>query len=162
MWAPPPHKFEYEAVQEGKPGGAIRIKGDWEKTYITEVLIDAGPRCLNGRLHTRPFHKLAVRQLQALWADWGKAGLLDRVLFCGGFFVPRFIRGRTDKLSNHAFGTAFDINVAWNGLGQVPALVGQEGCVRELVPIANRHGFYWGGHYHDRLDGMHFEMATPP
>jgi len=37
-------------------------------------------------------------------------------------------------------------------------LVGQKGCVRELVPIAHENGFYWGGHF-SRLDGMHFEIA---
>ena len=46
----------------------------------------------------------------------------------------------------------------WNGLGARPALVGQKGCVRELVEIANRNGFYWGGHF-TRLDGMHWEVA---
>jgi hypothetical protein len=38
-------------------------------------------------------------------------------------------------------------------------LVGEKGSVRELVPIANRWGFYWGGHYNGRPDGMHFEVA---
>jgi hypothetical protein len=38
--------------------------------------------------------------------------------------------------------------------------------VRELVPIANQHGFYWGGHFRynkhtDQSDGMHFEWARP-
>ena len=33
-----------------------------------------------------------------------------------------------------------------------------KGCVRELVPIAHDHGFYWGGHF-TRQDGMHFELA---
>jgi D-alanyl-D-alanine carboxypeptidase len=70
-----------------------------------------------------------------------------------------FIRGRPGELSNHAFGAAFDINFPWNPLGEVPALVGQRGCVRELVPIANRFGFFWGGHFHNRLDGNHFEVA---
>jgi hypothetical protein len=32
--------------------------------------------------------------------------------------------------------------------------------VRELVPIANAFGFYWGGHFGaGRVDGMHFEVA---
>jgi hypothetical protein len=62
-------------------------------------------------------------------------------------------------LSNHAFGGAFDINDQWNGLGETPALVGARGCVRELVEIANRFGFFWGGHYSHRPDGMHFEIA---
>ena len=33
-----------------------------------------------------------------------------------------------------------------------------KGSVRQLVPIANELGFYWGGHF-NRRDGMHFEMA---
>jgi hypothetical protein len=28
------------------------------------------------------------------------------------------------------------------------------------MPIANRCGFYWGGHYQSRMDGMHFEIAV--
>lgn len=64
-----------------------------------------------------------------------------------------------DAASNHAWGTAFDINVPWNGLGATPALVGARGSVRKLVPLANEHGFYWGGHFNGRPDGMHFEIA---
>jgi hypothetical protein len=41
----------------------------------------------------------------------------------------------------------------------MPALKGELGSVRELVPLANRHGFYWGGHFRGRPDGMHFEAA---
>jgi hypothetical protein len=36
--------------------------------------------------------------------------------------------------------------------------MGEHGCLLELVPIANEHGFYWGGHF-SRKDGMHFEIA---
>ena len=43
-------------------------------------------------------------------------------------------------------------------LGAEPAWPGQRGCVFELVPIAHKFGFYWGGHF-KRRDGMHFEMA---
>lgn len=93
-----------------------------------------------------------------MWAEWEKEGLLDRVLSYGGTFVPRFIRGSKTQLSNHTFGSAFDINVPQNMLATMPALVGKKGSVRELVPIANKHGFYWGGHF-TRLDGMHFEVA---
>jgi len=28
------------------------------------------------------------------------------------------------------------------------------------VPLANKWGFYWGGHFGGRLDGMHFEVAV--
>ena len=61
-------------------------------------------------------------------------------------------------LSNHAWGTAFDINAALNPRGTVPVFRGQPGSVRELVPRANDLGFYWGGHF-SRRDGMHFEVA---
>jgi len=105
------------------------------------------------------FHRSAAAQLEALWAEWDTAGLLDRVLTFDGSFVPRFIRGSTTTLSNHAFGSAFDINADFNPLGAVPALVGKRGSVRELVQIANQHGFFWGGHFKGRKDGMHFEIA---
>jgi hypothetical protein len=106
-----------------------------------------------------------------LWQAWERAGLLDRILSFQGGFVPRFVRntaGRNPRpLSNHAWGTAFDINAPQNRLGVEPALLGQTGCVRELVEIANQHGFFWGGHYRNRRDGsigkdgMHFEIAHP-
>lgn len=35
------------------------------------------------------------------------------------------------------------------------------GCVFELVPLAHQFGFYWGGHFKTRRDGMHFEVAKP-
>ena len=104
------------------------------------------------------FHKKGKAQLEKMWSDWEKAGLLHLVLTWSGSYNPRFIRGSRTVLSNHAFGTAFDINVEWNKLGAVPALAGRKGSVRELVKIANDNGFYWGGHF-TRLDGMHFEVA---
>jgi hypothetical protein len=76
-----------------------------------------------------------------------------------GAFVLRFIRGRTSTLSNHAYGSAFDINADETPLGARPRLVGQRGATRELVPLANKWGFYWGGHFGSRPDGMHFEVA---
>ncbi len=105
------------------------------------------------------FHRAAGAQLQALWEAWEEEGLLDRISSWSGSFVARFVRGNTRSLSNHAFGSAFDINVPFNQLGHRPALVGKEGSVRELVPLAHQHGFYWGGHF-TRLDGMHFEIAV--
>ncbi|GAB3195268.1 hypothetical protein ABID22_003623 [Pontibacter aydingkolensis] len=104
------------------------------------------------------FHRRAADQLAQLWHDWEQAGLLHHVLTWEGAYAPRFIRGSRSILSNHAFGTAFDINYAWNKLGTQPALVGQKGSVRQLVNIAHQNGFYWGGHF-NRQDGMHFEIA---
>jgi len=89
----------------------------------------------------------------------GKAGLLDRTLTWDGGYVPRRVRGSTTTLSNHAFGAAFDVNEPWNKLANIPALIGSRGSMRELVQIAGRLGFFWGGHYARRKDGMHFEVA---
>ena len=104
------------------------------------------------------FHKKAKGQLEQLWKDWEDAGMLHLILTWAGSYTPRFIRGSNRILSNHAFGSAFDINVEWNGLGILPPLAGRKGSVRELVELANKNGFYWGGHF-TRLDGMHFEVA---
>ena len=102
---------------------------------------------------------MAAVQLQQLWSAWESEGLLNRIKTWDGSFVARFVRGSRTNLSNHSFGSAFDINEGTNAIGTTPALVGQIGCVRELVQIANANGFYWGGHYDSRKDGMHFEIA---
>jgi soluble lytic murein transglycosylase-like protein len=152
-------KFNFAAQPVAGNPENIRILGDWEKNNIVNVSIPlktflgkAGP------LQIR-FHKLAADQLKALWLEWESANLLDRILTYDGGFVPRFQRKSTTKLSNHAWGTAFDINAAFNPLAAEPALMDQKGCVRELVSIANKHGFFWGGHFLTREDGMHFEVA---
>jgi hypothetical protein len=107
------------------------------------------------------FHRMAAHQLQLLWAAWEAAGLLGHVLTFDGSYVARYVRGSTKNLSNHAYGTAFDINAEWNGLGSPVARRGQKGSVEELVPLAAAYGFYWGGFGWNtgRLDAMHFECA---
>jgi hypothetical protein len=105
-----------------------------------------------------PFYKGAADQLQAAWAEVGTRGLVDRVLFWDGSFVPRLVRGSDRTPSNHSWGTAFDINADWNGLGVTPPPAGVKGSVRELVPIFEKYGFFWGGNYTKRKDGMHFEV----
>lgn len=152
-------RFDY--VLDPKPDNAenIRITDGWDAREIVTVQVTT--RNVAGRAgpFSFPFNKKAAPQLQALWAEWERAGLLDRILTFDGSFVPRLIRGSSASLSCHAFGAAFDINAAYNPLNQMPALVGKTGSVRELVEIANRHGFFWGGHFRTRLDGMHFEVA---
>ena len=166
-------KFDFVASPSAVNPEGITIQGDWVKNNIVWVEIpqlkgiSGAPK--DGRVQ---FHAKAAQQLQALWAAWEKEGLLPLVNSYAGSWVPRFIRGSRTTLSNHAYGSAFDINVPQNGLGVVPALVGKPGSVRKLVPTANRLGFFWGGHYGSvsnlqgsptsgsgRFDGMHFEVA---
>ncbi|HJZ45827.1 MAG TPA: N-acetylmuramoyl-L-alanine amidase [Roseiflexaceae bacterium] len=144
-------------------GDNIRILGNWVQDNIVTVAIPQLANVNGAAGGNIQFHKLAAEQLRAMWAAWDAAGLLRFVLSWSGSFVPRFMRSGK-QLSTHAFGCAFDINVPWNGYYKVPALVGDQGSVRELVPIANQHGFYWGGHFqygHGLSDGMHFEWARP-
>ena len=104
------------------------------------------------------WHKYGQDQLVKFFERLEKENLHSHILSFAGAFYPRYVRGSRTNLSNHSWGTAFDINVPYNGLNKIPALVGQKGSVREIVPIANEYGFYWGGHF-ARRDGMHFEIA---
>lgn len=152
------------APTAGNPEGIV-IHGDWVAKNITKVKIPQlkGIYGAPGNCEVQ-FHTKGAAQLQALWAAWEAEGLLPLVQSWAGSWVPRFVRGSRTYLSNHAKGTAFDLNAPWNALGAEPALVGRKGSVRKLVPLANQHGFYWGGHWGynkgGRPDGMHFELAV--
>jgi hypothetical protein len=137
---------------------AIKITNSWAVDNIKTILV---PQLVGvpGALQTGTIqvHTKIANQTLSLFQAWEDAGLKDRILTWGGSWVPRFIRGSRSSLSNHAWGTAFDINAQWNGLGMKPAELHEKGCVKELVSIAADHGFYWGGWFANRPDGMHFE-----
>lgn len=153
-------KFSFVADPTPSNPERINILSTWKQDNITSVyipeLIGITGAPSSGKIE---FHHLAEPQLNGLWAAWKAKDLIKLVLTFDGSFVPRFIRGSRTVLSNHAFGSAFDINFQWNKLGQTPALLDQKGSIRLLVPIANDYGFYWGGHFSSRKDGMHFEVA---
>lgn len=77
-------------------------------------------------------------------------------------YAERTIRGSSTTLSNHASGTAIDLNATKHPLGRQGtfttsqtlrirnALTKYEGCIR------------WGGDYHGRKDEMHFEIMASP
>lgn len=151
--------FAYRAAGNPANPEAIIITDNWASTNIMSVNVPQLKGVPGAPANCNvPFHKLAAKQLQDTFAAWEAAGLRDRVLGWAGSWAPRFIRGSRSVLSNHAWATAFDINVPWNMLGSQPALKGQKGSVRELVQIAYDHGFYWGGWFQGRPDGMHFEV----
>lgn len=181
LWPPPPKDlFPLSMVDRQRKFGrieyisdptdlcleAVRVMNGWvAKNIVTVsvpqllVLAQAHPKGGFPKKGLVEVHRLVADPLVALFEAWEEADLLDRILSYGGLLALRFIRGSDTILSNHAFGSAVDINVAWNPLGCRPALVGQEGSVRDLVPIANSLGWYWGGHYTTRQDGMHFEYV---
>ena len=152
-------KLEYVSAPTTKNPEAIRITNGWDSN-VTIVEIPQLKGVEGAPSHCRiPWHKKGVSQMTALWQAWEDEKLLDRVISWAGSWNPRFIRGSRRTLSNHAYATAFDINSWANALGAEPKAVGDRGSVVELVSIANELGFYWGGHYHSRPDGMHFELA---
>lgn len=158
---------------------AIVIKGtcdgahrDWVAANIVTIDI---PQLKFARGYSGRFgcHKKAAPLFAALFAKWETDDLLHLILSYEGCFVPRYIRdaappGRfghrvkkstqVRSLSNHSFGSAFDINFADNMRRRVPARAGARGCVRELVAAANATGVFWGGHFSTK-DGMHFEIS---
>ncbi|NTV65550.1 MAG: M15 family metallopeptidase, partial [Oscillochloris sp.] len=180
---PPPFKFlaartgvveatlghiEWQRVPGSADKDAIRITNGWDEEYLVVVDIPQLRKFRLAGFGKLRFHRKAAAQLVQLFADWEAAGLLGLILSFDGAFNPRTIRSQvpgqtTNTLSNHAYGTAFDINAAQNGFMQQPALVGEKGSVRELVPLAYANGFYWGGHFTytgGGHDGMHFEWAV--
>ena len=158
-------RIEYEAAPTDSNPEAIKITNDFAERNIvvaTVPQLDAvgyapGKRGVPGdeRFHC---HRFVRDPLERLFATWEAAGLLKHVLTWGGCWAPRFVRGSRKTLSNHAYGTAIDLNVQWNLLGNEPAIVGRRGCVRELVPIAAEQGWMWGGWF-KRAYGMHFEYV---
>lgn len=161
-------RFRHRPVPENHEN--IEITDGWENANIIHLDVPAVAR-LRGASRTGRvrLHRDLRDPFLSLWDAWDRAGLLDRLLTWEGMFVPRFMRktnaedlraANPRRLSNHSWGTAFDVNYPWNRLDTVPALLGQQGCVRELVALANQHGFFWGGHFSSPRDGMHFEAGV--
>lgn len=163
-------EFRFESAATPSNPQRIRILDNWVAdniitTKIPELvgMVDrqiASPRIMtNGEIRC---HKLAAPRIKALFKAWKTAKLTDRVLYYVGCFNPRLKRGTTNmirkNLSNHSWGSAFDINSQENFIGKPDAIIGARGCLRELVEIANKEGFFWGGHFGNK-DGMHFEIA---
>jgi len=152
IWGP----LEYKEV-----GGKITVTNDWTKNVVTVFVpqlkgVDVYGKPGSGKVQ---FHKLAAAQLQGAFQEVEERGLLGDIGTFGGTYVLRLIRGSTSTLSNHAFAVAFDLNMTQNGLGKRPALVGEVGSLRKLASIFERWGFFWGGWYRNRKDGMHFECV---
>ena len=150
------------APVKGNPEN-ISIQGSWarENLCIIEIpqLIGIAGAPHDGKIQ---FHRVASDAIRFFFVELEQLGLLDAIHHWDGSFCPRFVRGSKTVLSNHTFGTAFDMNAQWNPLGGPAAPDGKLGCLFDIVPIANKHGFYWGGHYVKRPDPMHFEYSRIP
>jgi hypothetical protein len=156
-------------VQKGSCDGK---EPDWVNAHIVSIEMPQlkFARGFTGRVRC---HSKAAPILEALFKQWEEDDLLHLIMTYEGCFVPRYKRkqappgtgGHGDRkssdvneLSNHSFGSAFDINFIDNQLDTEPALCGARGSTRELVASANALGIFWGGHFGTQ-DGMHFEIS---
>jgi peptidoglycan hydrolase-like protein with peptidoglycan-binding domain len=169
--------FDFQAAPVPDNPQRIRILGDWVEQNIVTIVVpqlvgvpvpisDSHAIASDGRVQC---HRLAGDKILALFQAWDDAGLAHKILTWYGCFNARLKRGTINpvagNLSNHSWGSAFDINAKQNWLGDLPAIMGQRGCLREFVSIAIDMGIYWGGHFGgadtiNKRDGMHFEVAS--
>jgi len=69
----------------------------------------------------------------------------------------RKVRGSQTVLSNHASGTAIDLNATEHPLGAVGTFTEEQ--VRVINRLCRKYGLRWGGNFRSRKDPMHFEVA---
>lgn len=94
-------------------------------------------------------YKPAAKQFEGLLTDLAKLGYMPT---SSGGYNYRNIRG-SDRLSQHAFGTAIDLNALTNQLGQ------NTSDIPQAAQLARKHGLEWGGNWKGRPDPMHFEYT---
>ncbi len=147
----------------------IRITGDWVRQHLVEVEIPQ--LAVLGRPTKQTCHYKVAKSLVALWADWERFGVLPETF--NGLWVPRFKRQsgtvaeriarcqtlRVANLSNHSWGTAFDIDAAQYPLGRPAPTRRADPDLYERVRLAEHWGWAWGGAWRRRPDAMHFEAT---
>lgn len=145
--------FSYKAMPLNTNPENIVIDNVWVTQNIITISVPFGEKQIQF-----PCHKNAANAIKRCFSKWHEANLQKYLLTFDGCWVPRFVRGSRQYLSNHAWGTAFDINARYNQLGAAPVESDKIGTVIPLIPIAQDNGFFWGGNF-DRSDGMHFELV---
>jgi hypothetical protein len=88
------------------------------------------------------FHELIEPIDEGTLDDWG--------------YAFRDVRNVPGKLSNHASGTAVDLNSKSHSLGKVGTFPPEK--VPMIRALAKKYGMTWGGDW-SRKDEMHFEIA---
>jgi hypothetical protein len=85
---------------------------------------------------------------------------IDEGVFDDWAYAYREVRGSDTDLSNHASGTAIDLNATKHPLHAENTFTKQQAAkIRELC---KKYGLRWGGDYAKRKDEMHFEVIETP
>lgn len=88
------------------------------------------------------FHNQVEAIDEGQWDEWG--------------YAYRDVRGAT-TLSNHASGTAIDLNATKHPLGAENTFTEEQ--TRTIRRLCRKYGLRWGGNFRSRKDPMHFEVA---
>jgi hypothetical protein len=72
-------------------------------------------------------------------------------------YAFRNVKGSTDKLSNHASGTAIDLNATDHPLGHAGTFTQMQTVM--IQALCKKYGLQWGGNW-QRPDEMHFEVSV--
>lgn len=120
---------------KGAPGTQLRVRAGDVATVLQYLVDQFQARVENIDLYTK-----------GSGDDWGHA--------------YRPIRGAVTGLSNHASGTAVDLNATRHPLGTNPTAnftAAQILAIRHILTELDG-AVAWGGNYHGRKDSMHFEI----
>ncbi len=126
----------------------------WKEKYIVSVKVPEVPK-----LGAMRFHKRIAPQFEAFFKAGAAKGLAGKIVNNAGAFTARTITNNQARLSNHALGTAIDVNSEQNGYGAQPAARGTHGSLSEYADFCTDFGLYWGGWYERNKDAMHFEAV---
>ena len=72
-------------------------------------------------------------------------------------YAFRMTRSSDRVLSNHASGTAIDLNAIKHPLGKSNTFTREQSNM--IILLITKYGLAWGGNYKKRKDEMHFEIA---
>ena len=85
---------------------------------------------------------------------------IDEGVFDDWAYAYRNVRLSDSELSNHASGTAIDLNATKHPLGAENTFTKQQAVV--IRELCKKYGIRWGGDYKKRKDEMHFEIVETP
>lgn len=113
--------------------------------------------------YTLPGGKIALRagdvSVVLLWVANRFHEQVERLEWPGNWgYAERPIRGSTTVLSNHASGTAIDLNAPRHPLGVRGTFAPSQVAAIHRILTSINGAVRWGGDYTGRADEMHFEI----
>ncbi len=142
------------AVQSHLNYGATGALGDpnqpgWQQENIVPAKAPSGA--------TFQVHKSAKSDVEAFLKELEDKGYKINPTESGGYAKRNITGGNT--LSEHAYGTAFDINPSRNPYSAEGKRVTD--LPPDISEIAGRHNLEWGGNWKSPVDTMHFQWRPP-